>query len=1139
MADANLVTGSLSASFVAISLAIAMIYLALQPKAEPATRWWAAAYILYAARYALSLPNLSVPPHFSNQFGEPAQAVGTLLLFAGLMQFLGRRLAPSVLLTAAFAILAWNVAASLVRLGFTAWTAPLYLASGAAFIYAGWRFLAARKSDPGSGYGLVGIVLVVAGLHKLDYAFLRPISALSFVGFSLGEMLLILTSISLVIATLGRQRLKALAVERRAMESETRFRELATASNDWLWETDSELRITQVDDRFFAATGLDRERYLGTGRLDRVAEIIDAEGWRSQLDDLAARRPFRDATYTVASTSGKVHHLRVSGLPIFDEDGAFRGYRGVATNITNQVMAERGAAEAQKRLLDAVESLEHGFAYFDAEDRLALCNNKYRRLFSPVLELATIGTRFSELVRIAAERGIYAHEPQQLERLITERIGRHRNPTGAFDVRFAKGRIVSISERRTADGGIVGIWTDVTEARLRERALSHLLGAGGAEVTLRTVVEAVTIAFDCRYAMIAERVPGEDRLRPRAFFDRERPDEPKGIAGEFPIAGTPIAELKINGRYMRIAEGAAKLFPQDANLNRLGIESHHGIAFLDGAKQIAGYVLAADTRPDEGGPQRRAFLELVARWLSIEFERRSMERALRHSETRLRDMADASSDWFWEVDENLRFVYHSSHGQQWLPAGQQIVGRTLEDVLLANLENPAEAENHIANFRGRRAFRAQRFSAKSPSGERLYFSVSGKPVLGEDGRFLGYRGTGHDITVQVRIEAEAEHKTTLLQAMLDNFPAGVRILDSDLNVAAFNEQYLHLLGLPVGVFKPGDSLESFVSYSAQQGEYGPGDVEQQVKGRLDQARLFRPYKSERKRPNGMVIEIQGSVLPNRGFVTTYTDITPRKRAEAELKAAVNQAELANRTKSEFLANMSHELRTPLNAIIGFSEIMRNELFGTLGNDNYVDYVRDIYESGTHLLRVINDILDVSKAEAGKIELHDEVVDVPEIVAASLRFVQDRAHALQVTLKSELSSELPCVRADPLRLKQVLLNLLSNAVKFTPEGGSVTVSAEITAEREFLLSIADTGIGISPEDMSRVLEPFGQADSALHRRYDGTGLGLPLARALVELHNGQLLLESTVGVGTTVTVRLPRERVVIAEPRLARSAQAQA
>ncbi|MEX1206775.1 MAG: HAMP domain-containing sensor histidine kinase [Dongiaceae bacterium] len=254
------------------------------------------------------------------------------------------------------------------------------------------------------------------------------------------------------------------------------------------------------------------------------------------------------------------------------------------------------------------------------------------------------------------------------------------------------------------------------------------------------------------------------------------------------------------------------------------------------------------------------------------------------------------------------------------------------------------------------------------------------------------------------------------------------------------------------------------------------------------------------------------------------EVSRRALAEAAARAAKDEAVLANRGKTEFLANMSHELRTPLNAIIGFSEIIANQMFGPAGSPRYVDYAQDILDSGTHLLQIVNDILDLSKVEVGQLVLQEEECDVAAIVVAALRLVQDRAKDGGLRLEQRLAPELPPVRADGRVLKQILINLLSNAVKFTAPGGTVTVGVALD-DAGLSVSVADTGIGMAAADIPRALTAFGQIDSALNRKYDGTGLGLPLVKALTELHGGLLDLESEVGVGTTATVRLPRERLV--------------
>ncbi len=268
----------------------------------------------------------------------------------------------------------------------------------------------------------------------------------------------------------------------------------------------------------------------------------------------------------------------------------------------------------------------------------------------------------------------------------------------------------------------------------------------------------------------------------------------------------------------------------------------------------------------------------------------------------------------------------------------------------------------------------------------------------------------------------------------------------------------------------------------------------------------------------------GGPRGRRSFVGVIRDIAERKSTESALLAAKSQAELANRAKSEFLAHMSHELRTPLNAIIGFSEILKRELFGPLA-PRYVEYAETIFESGQHLLGIINDLLDMARIEAGRFELIEETIDIASVVESCLTMVRARADHGELTVGARIAGRAQRISADRRSVMQVLLNLLSNSVKFTPRGGSVTVSARVGEDGQMLISVIDSGPGINPEMLPRIFEPFQQADSRLSRKIEGTGLGLAISRNLMELHGGSLEIESEIGHGTTAHMRFPASRVL--------------
>ncbi len=240
----------------------------------------------------------------------------------------------------------------------------------------------------------------------------------------------------------------------------------------------------------------------------------------------------------------------------------------------------------------------------------------------------------------------------------------------------------------------------------------------------------------------------------------------------------------------------------------------------------------------------------------------------------------------------------------------------------------------------------------------------------------------------------------------------------------------------------------------------------------------------------------------------------------ELSKTAAAAKEANKAMTLFLGDMSHELRTPLNAIIGFSDVIQSELFGAAGNSKYVEYAKDINQSGIYLLRLTNDLLDVSRIQAGKLTLSEENVDLSGAIDASLRLLRDEALARRVVLSLDIPGDLPFMYADQTRIKQIFINLISNAIKFTPADGTVKIGASVLPDGAIRVVVADTGIGIAPDDLLKVYERYGQVANSLPRANEGAGLGLPLAKALTEQHGGKLEIDSAVGRGTTISVTFP-------------------
>jgi two-component system cell cycle sensor histidine kinase PleC len=370
-------------------------------------------------------------------------------------------------------------------------------------------------------------------------------------------------------------------------------------------------------------------------------------------------------------------------------------------------------------------------------------------------------------------------------------------------------------------------------------------------------------------------------------------------------------------------------------------------------------------------------------------------------------------------------------------------------------------------------------------------------------------------SIRAMMAEEAEERRSAQRRLVDAIEGseeGMMLVGADGQIVITNSQMKHFLPLASGELVPGANFAEVIARAIPPGLASTTD------GRVDDAVSALSVEGEVRLGGDLWLKVSRGSTQDGGFFLFWSDISAIKERELRLREAKSEAEAASRSKSVFLANMSHELRTPLNAIIGFSEVMGGEVFGKLGDQRYHEYANLITGSGRHLLDIISGILDFAKCEAGQTVLRSEPVDLREVAEACVRMVEQQCANGDIELTLDLPDDPVTIMGEPPKLRQMLLNLLSNAIKFTPTGGHVSVTLAIDDDDQPLLSVRDTGIGMDPKDIPTALTPFGQIDSGLNRTYEGTGLGLPLTKALADLHNAVFDITSQPGAGTTVSLR---------------------
>ena len=527
------------------------------------------------------------------------------------------------------------------------------------------------------------------------------------------------------------------------------------------------------------------------------------------------------------------------------------------------------------------------------------------------------------------------------------------------------------------------------------------------------------------------------------------------------------------------------------------------------------------TLQNEIEKRRAVEADLYAAKKGLEAEVKSQTHELQDSKDRLSDVTETLFDWIWEMDEEFRLTYMSDRFFCIYGFNREgVIGATRWANLTPDwIEANREAWNNYRKaLQLRQPFSGFECEAFDARGNRFYCEVNGKPLFDADGNFKGYRGAGSDITKRKSAQLAAQESEIQFKRILEHSPVGIgisRVTDGEILFG--NKILAEMYGVSpeklVGfksssIWKNAEQRDVFLNTFRKQGFVAPQEGEAL---RVDGSSFWALVSWYSLTYNGETC-----------ILFWLVDIDGLKRTELQLVQAKTEAERANAAKSQFLAQMSHELRTPLNAIIGFSDAMRSETFGPIGNDTYKTYSEHVHFSGQHLLHLIEEILDLSKIEAGKMELNIQPTSLTkllnEVVLTATPLAKKNGNKLTVKITESVET----IETDATKLSQILLNLLSNAAKFTKDGQiTFNVSIERPKNRNLLtFAVSDTGCGISEADMQYLYIDFQRVDSMIAHAVEGTGLGLAISRRLAEMLEGDISVESAVGKGSTFTLRIP-------------------
>jgi signal transduction histidine kinase len=732
-----------------------------------------------------------------------------------------------------------------------------------------------------------------------------------------------------------------------------------------------------------------------------------------------------------------------------------------------------------------VHALPIGIAFVDANKRIVLMNDAFYRSLDLPPGRFPAGTPVEDAVRASALRGVYG--PGDPEAQVTAIMEADRTRPGRLRRRTYRGRSFDLINTPLPDGGYIVSAIDTT---------ALLVARSEAENALTQTTSALATL---RIGLAAFRPNGQ------LLFSNPRFAELLGIPTDRVVAGIAFSDLLdvLEDRdEFAGADGVAFLNAQRS--------ANRGASFSMRRILATGQVVDvfSDPLPDGGWT---ITLADVSRLAQVEDEAQRRARLLD-------SILEAVPHGICVYGADQRVALINPAYVRVMGGAPVAVGESLEDIIRRRAENGEYGKGAVAEVyareKGHDLTKHQVRRRLRPNGVAIDVRTAPLP----DG---GHISVVTDITALVQAEAQITRRADEMAVMLASIPHGIVLWDADRRLIASNTAAAVLTGHPPELMTPGRRDVEFIEKMVERRELG--EQTESIARALLTRDQDAPHGGRYVRDNGRVLDVRSNPIPGGGWVSTYTDVTEIRETEDALRQAKEAAETASQAKSRFLTTMSHELRTPLNAVIGFSDALLRQAANPIATE-VAEFAQQINDAGRQLLGLINIILDVARIESGRFDLASDRVETQRLVRTVLRQLDSAAQAGEIAVQVDLPDDLPALRCDEKRLTQALTQLVSNAIKFTDAGGSVTIKARLEPNGELAISVSDTGIGIPETELDRVFEPFIQLDSSLSRRYQGAGLGLYIARAMVLGHGGSIRLGRNPDHGTTAEILIPADRL---------------